>query len=658
MNLKPASITYSILWLVVAALAILMIPSLVFYGKPVWQLTRESTMFVSGLALTYFATGVIVTIRARLSEDLRVIDIITTGVAVFGLYALFLLLTKAYQERAIFVAAVAMSGIFILVPFILASSIQRVLIIVMVALVLTGQLLGNRSWQFLDAKLGRDDISKRSAKIIDSAYYSISMDFYDNYLDKCDAARGHCDPPRAGGAISVFDDGYLLTTGDGTLYSVAAEPTGDSLAIRPLPYRVPLNSEDFTRDVGAANLPRFRVTGAVVQKKKDSFRLFVAHHHWKSTEKCFVFRVSSLEAEYKEFLAGTAKVDWKTVYETAPCLKFNGGTFYGDESGGRIVLLDDHSLLLSVGDFSMDGLSGGNPLAQDMSTEYGKTIKVDIKTGKGIIFSVGHRNPQGLHVDQHGKIYETEHGPRGGDELNIISEGKNYGWPFVTYGTHMLSHSWPMSAKQGEHDGFELPVYAWVPDVAISNLVKVRGELFDRWRDDLLIGSYTKRLWRVRIREGRVIYTEPIEIRGKNARIRDILEDPKGQIVLLLDGGSIVMLKPTTEEKHVPEGVAGADSMRGQLLFTQCRSCHDVKDGSSHRIGPDLAGIVGRQIGRASNFNYSSTLAGSNETWSEERLDKFLANPQQFAAGTSMAFTGIPDPADRAQLIRFLKTLK
>jgi cytochrome c len=196
-----------------------------------------------------------------------------------------------------------------------------------------------------------------------------------------------------------------------------------------------------------------------------------------------------------------------------------------------------------------------------------------------------------------------------------------------------------------------------VPDIAIGNLIRIRGQQLYRWQGDLLIGSYMRKLWRVRVRDGRVVYAEPIEVMDRNARVRDIIEDAQGRIVLLLDGGSIAIVTAVSEEKKVPEGVVGADSMRGQLIFAQCLSCHRVGDGKNHGIGPDLAGIAGRSIASAQGFIYSAGLSAVSGPWSDESLDRFLAGPQQFAPGTTMAFPGIESPSDRARLIRYLKTL-
>jgi cytochrome c len=155
-----------------------------------------------------------------------------------------------------------------------------------------------------------------------------------------------------------------------------------------------------------------------------------------------------------------------------------------------------------------------------------------------------------------------------------------------------------------------------------------------------------------------VVYVEPIELREQNARVRDIAEADDGSIVLWLDNGSIAALEPVLEEEMRRAQSGSATHLRGQLLFARCTVCHSARDGTSHGIGPDLAGVVERRIGGAAGYSYSRALATRSGTWSASRLDEFLANPQRFAPGTSMQFEGIPDRADRAELIDYLKTLK
>lgn len=641
-----------------AALSLFLLPSLLTAIRPATSATHDQ-FAATGLALAYAIVAAVLELKRTPGLKPRIWDHLLLAGAGFGAYAVAMLVLKVQVDRVLLLTGLATAVAYLGTLSLLTSRRQAITAAVGLTTILAIQGLAHTRPQLLSALSGGTPRGGPPSRLVDTAYYTLQLNFYDRLLDRCDASKKHCESARTGGAIASVGGVYLVASADGHLYVLEPGSTGGSLSARLLPHAVPLNSAEFVRDVGSKSVDRFRVTGLLAEQTHGRLRLFVAHHHWNGAQRCAVLRVSTTEVAQADFFDGTAKLNWQRVYDTEPCLaQHEGKTFYGDESGGRLIRIGDRELLLSVGDLSMDGMAGGQPAAQDPASAYGKTILIDPATGMGRIYSIGHRNPQGLHIDLSGTIWSTEHGPRGGDELNVISEGKNYGWPFVTYGTHALSHEWPLSIDQGRHDGFELPVFTWVPSIATGNLIRVRGKLFPRWEGDLLVGSYKKILWRLHIREGRVVYAEPIGIRDQNARIRDIVEDEVGRLVLLIDGGSIAVVTPVSERKTVPDGRAGSDSMRGQLIFLQCASCHAVKDGTQHGLGPDLAGIAGRRIAGAAGFGYSSALSSKPGEWSDANLEKFLAAPEEFAPGTSMRFPGIADPSDRSKLISYLKTLR
>jgi len=161
------------------------------------------------------------------------------------------------------------------------------------------------------------------------------------------------------------------------------------------------------------------------------------------------------------------------------------------------------------------------------------------------IWSYGHRNPQGLVMDpRDGALYSTEHGPRGGDELNLILPGRNYGWPVITYGMHY--NGMPMVAIT-EKQGMEQPLVHWTPSIAVCGLDVVTGDQFPNWRHDLLSGGLSGRqVRRIRIVDQKVIHQEVIL---KNVgRVRDVACAPNGIIyVLFNDPGRLARLVPADE---------------------------------------------------------------------------------------------------------------
>ena len=244
--------------------------------------------------------------------------------------------------------------------------------------------------------------------------------------------------------------------------------------------------------------------------------------------------------------------EWKNIFSTKKCLTVDLTTnprFAAASAGGRIIKFDQDHILLSIGDFYADGVNGP-ALSQDLSNMYGKMIKININKLNYEIFSFGHRNPQGLYIDKDNNIFSTEHGPTYGDELNYISQNKNYGWPLATYGTNYVSSdayakkkanenkkSWPLDITENTHDSFAKPLFSWGNTVGISNLIVYENDYFSKWNKNLIISTLvSNQLIRMILdyEKKSVIYKENINI-GK--RIRDIIEMDDGRIVLLTDRG-------------------------------------------------------------------------------------------------------------------------
>jgi cytochrome c2 len=492
---------------------------------------------------------------------------------------------------------------------------------------------------------------------ISAAFYTLHMMIYRDSIPSTDVR---------GGGISLIGDQYLLATGDGRMYVFHWQKGNDAFSIKQLPYTVPANIQEFTADAnpeGYAGKPnggdaadrlqgvqtwQFRVADVRVQEQGDHVRVFASHHFWKRAQKCFVVRVSSLSGSREAFLAGDPSLHWDTVFESTPCVSLRGADsvhqnnpFSGMEVGGRLGFLSDQRLMLTLGDHDFTGVESKQIFAQDPHVSYGKTILIHLDDGTSEMYSMGHRNPQGLYITPEGAIWSTEHGPQGGDELNLIVRGANYGWPLVTYGTDYGSAAWPLNPVQGRHDGYQQPTFVWVPSIGVSNLVRIEQDRFPVWKGDLMVASlHAHTLFRIRLLDQRVVYSEPIEI---GERIRDIIEGHDGRLVLWTDSSSIISLTPV-------EGTGGA-----VLFATTCGGCHKAIDGATHAYGPDLAGVVGRPVASAAGFQgYSPALRALRGKWTKERLDAFLKSPQSMAPGTAMTFQGVSDPAQRAAIIDFL----
>jgi aldose sugar dehydrogenase len=219
--------------------------------------------------------------------------------------------------------------------------------------------------------------------------------------------------------------------------------------------------------------------------------------------------------------------------------------------GGRLLFMPDKSLILTLG----DGYAYRDK-AQDLSSDLGKIVRLTDtgqpapgnpflgQTGKRPeIYSYGHRNVQGIARDPvSGTLYAHEHGPKGGDEVNIISPGKNYGWPVITYGVDYSGA--PISLKN-KQDGMEQPITYWVPSIAPSGMIFYTGDMFPAWKGDLLVTALAgQQLRRVNLQNGAVASQETY-LADRNERFRQVVQAPDGALLILTDDDEGKVLRVT-----------------------------------------------------------------------------------------------------------------
>ena len=219
--------------------------------------------------------------------------------------------------------------------------------------------------------------------------------------------------------------------------------------------------------------------------------------------------------------------------------------------GGRMLFLPDGTLLISTG----DGFEY-REASQDIKSELGKVLRINgdgsipsnnpyQETESAKIWTYGHRNPQGLALQKStGTIYLHEHGPKGGDELNILTAGYNFGWPAITYG---IDYSGAIISPFTEAPGMEQPVHYWVPSIAPSGMAFYEGDQFPNWKGNLFIGALVnKEVRRLSIDQDKIVNEEPV-FQETGQRIRDVRVFPDGYIYLLTDSeeeGRLIRVKP------------------------------------------------------------------------------------------------------------------
>ena len=238
--------------------------------------------------------------------------------------------------------------------------------------------------------------------------------------------------------------------------------------------------------------------------------------------------------------------NWQTLFRLTP--KSNAAQHFGS----RLVFDSQNHLYITLGD------RGERFRAQDTNDHAGSVIRLHddgsipdnnpfshVAGSKPEIYSFGHRNIQGaaLHPAS-GKLWIHEHGPQGGDELNVVELGKNYGWPVITYGKEYVTGD---DIGEGTHKaGMQQPIYYWVPSIAPSGMTFYNGDKFPAWQGNLFIGSLKFKLLVRLVLEGNKVIHEQRLLKNELGRIRDVETAPDGFLYLLTDedDGKLVRLEP------------------------------------------------------------------------------------------------------------------
>lgn len=219
----------------------------------------------------------------------------------------------------------------------------------------------------------------------------------------------------------------------------------------------------------------------------------------------------------------------KLWFKSNPCVPVNAV----QHAAGRLAIIDNKSAYLTIGDLGFTEIGNVNRRG-----DLGSVFKVSASTREKI--SQGHRNQQGIVLI--GKdLYTSEHGPRGGDELNIIEKGVDYGWPAVTFGEPYSSGDYVKPERTGSHDGFTEPLTYWVPSVAPTELVQLPGTQWGIWSGQIVMGT---------LREESLIFIELTDSKkvGKisaysvSERIRDLEIGRNGEMIATTDNGKLLFI--------------------------------------------------------------------------------------------------------------------
>ncbi len=359
-------------------------------------------------------------------------------------------------------------------------------------------------------------------------------------------------PPAVATTVDAVTAGYRVdTVADGLVFpwSLAFLPDGRML-VTERPGRLRIVEPDGGGGYALQSEPVAGVPGVFASGQGGLFDVVLDPAFGDNGRLYLSFAHGTLRANHLRVVRarfdGTALHDVETIFTSRPAKT------HAQHFGGRIALLPDGTLVFGVGDGNLERTD-----AQRLHTHLGKLVRINADgtipadnpfVGRAgalpEIYSIGHRNPQGVvHVPSHGALYAHEHGAKGGDELNHIVSGANYGWPLVTDGVDYTgARVTPFRALEG----ITPPLAQWTPSIAPSGMAWYDGALFPQWRGSLFVSALVERgVRRVPMRDG-LPGAQELLLTALGERIRDVRAGPDGALYLLTDAdaGRVLRVSP------------------------------------------------------------------------------------------------------------------
>ena len=334
----------------------------------------------------------------------------------------------------------------------------------------------------------------------------------------------------------------LYIEDDGIPWGLAWLPEGDML-ITFRSGKLKRVKKDNLQSTQVSGLPKIAYGG------QGGLLDIIAHPNYASNGWLYFSYVKENSDGNKSTAIMRAKLNGNSLIEQEDIYVAQAYASKGVHFGSRLAFDDKGYLYFSIGDRGQRDL---NP--QDISRDAGKVYRihddgripvdnpfVSETTAKSAIYSYGHRNPQGMakHPTT-GVIWSHEHGPRGGDEVNLIAKGKNYGWPIISYG---VNYSGTTFTELTEKSGMEQPLWYWDPSIAPSGMTFVTSDKYPDWQGNLLVGSLKFGQVVMLILKGDKVEKAQV-IKDDLTRVRNVKQGPDGYIYLALDGQGIFRLMP------------------------------------------------------------------------------------------------------------------
>ena len=325
-----------------------------------------------------------------------------------------------------------------------------------------------------------------------------------------------------GPALAVMKDDTVLLGGGqsgGEILTWNQTKTG----LRSLGKFIPSNRREIDS--------RFAINDiAILSENAASAKLLISYPRLGKSLACVEIAIDELAYDRKKQRVKFVS-NW---FVSKPCVPISAV----QHTAGRFAVIDKNSVYVSIGDLGFSDIDMRNKRG-----DLGSIFKLSAKSAVRI--SQGHRNPQGIVLFDKKTLMAAEHGPRGGDELNVITEGSDYGWPFVTYGEPYGSGDYVRPAKTGSHEGYIEPIKYWVPSIAPTELVQLPVDGWGDWGKGLVLGT---------LREEVLVFmklSENLEVMQSaqvdmGERIRDLEMLRNGDLLATTDSGKLITISNRT----------------------------------------------------------------------------------------------------------------
>ena len=352
-------------------------------------------------------------------------------------------------------------------------------------------------------------IPSSAADLADGA---VSLTFNSKSISKSVTEGGNSRGP----ALAVMKDDTILL-GGGRSGGEIFTWNSDESALRTLGKFIPANRR--------VTDSRFAINDiAILSESATSAKLLISYPRLSSSRSCVEIAVDELVYDRKKQRIRFVS-NWLT---SKPCVPISAV----QHTAGRFAVIDKKSVYVSIGDLGFSDIDD-----RDKRGDLGSIFKLRAKSKVKI--SQGHRNPQGIVLFDKKTLIAAEHGPRGGDEINIIKEGGDYGWPFVSYGQPYGSGDYVRPGKTGNHAGYIEPIKYWVPSIAPTELVQLPVQGWGGWGRALVLGTLREEvLVFMKVSESLNI-TQSVQV-DMGERIRDLEVLSNGSLIATTDAGNLV----------------------------------------------------------------------------------------------------------------------